>query len=293
MFCRRWTVQFTGQPRRQVGSASGHRAFALPVFLLLIPPERVVRNIGWCCRIPCHCDQIADGDVAARARQEASTHERMRHCLAATLEALFDENCFVGPGEHARHDVETIEELQRPSILDRLGRDNRIPAARVHLMHQSGTLHEIDAREVHHREIDPVVHVQQHIEITRQHTEGRAAGTERRDARPPAAEQQLPKQPEVQIHFGKITGSTSAVVKTQRSLWPHSDTMIALCLAPSESFTYLKNASPRARRVGPCAIALGDESNPPSGRTSTWPSRYVVGRSTSCLMSCSFEGPAL
>ena len=86
-------------------------------------------------------------------------------------------------------------------------------------------------------------------------------------------------------YFGKITGNTMSVVKMQRSLCPHSGTMIALCLAPSVSVTYLKNASPRARRVGPCAIAVGDESKPPSGSTSTWPSRYVVGRSTSCFFS--------
>jgi hypothetical protein len=34
-------------------------------------------------------------------------------------------------------------------------------------------------------------------------------------------------------YCGKITGSTIAVVKMQRSLWPHSGTMIALCFAPS------------------------------------------------------------
>ena len=61
--------------------------------------------------------------------------------------------------------------------------------------------------------------------------------------------------------FGKITGNTRFVVYMQRSLWPHSDTMRIWCFAPSVSVTYLKYASPRARRVGPCAIAFG-EANP-------------------------------
>src|SRR4029453_12120036 len=77
----------------------------------------------------------------------------------------------------------------------------------------------------------------------------------------------------VRIYFGKITGNTASVVYTHRSLWPHSETMIALCLAPSVSLTNLGNASPRARLVGPCAIAPHDESNPPSGRVSTCPSK--------------------
>src|SRR5687768_13601106 len=73
--------------------------------------------------------------------------------------------------------------------------------------------------------------------------------------------------------YGKITGSTTSVVYMQRALCPHSETMSALCLAPIVSVTYLKNASPRARRVGPCAIALAELSKPPSGSTSTCPSR--------------------
>src|SRR6185437_3024303 len=45
----------------------------------------------------------------------------------------------------------------------------------------------------------------------------------------------------------------------------------------------------RARRVGPCVMADGDESNPPSGSTSTWLNRYVVGRSASCFLSCASD----
>ena len=56
-------------------------------------------------------------------------------------------------------------------------------------------------------------------------------------------------------HFGNITGSTASVVKMQRSLCPHSDTTWIACFAPSCSLTYFTNASPRARRVGPCAMA--------------------------------------
>jgi hypothetical protein len=37
--------------------------------------------------------------------------------------------------------------------------------------------------------------------------------------------------------------------------------------------TYFTNASPRAACVAPCAIAGHEESNPPSGSVSTWPSR--------------------
>ena len=58
----------------------------------------------------------------------------------------------------------------------------------------------------------------------------------------------------------------------QRSLCPHSGTIWMPCFAPSCSFTYFTNASPRARRVAPCAIAGHEESNPPSGSVSTWPS---------------------
>src|SRR3954471_12614522 len=61
-------------------------------------------------------------------------------------------------------------------------------------------------------------------------------------------------------YFGKIDGKTTSVVKMRRSLWPHSGTMMALCFAPIVSVMYLKNAAPRARRVGPCAIAPDDES---------------------------------
>src|SRR6476661_9766095 len=78
-------------------------------------------------------------------------------------------------------------------------------------------------------------------------------------------------------HFGKIAGNTMFVVYMQRSLWPHSGTIRIVCFAPSVSVTYLKNASPRDRRVGPCAIAVGDLSKPPSGSVSTCPNRYVVG----------------
>src|SRR4051812_29834960 len=90
-------------------------------------------------------------------------------------------------------------------------------------------------------------------------------------------------------HFGKITGSTLSVVYTQRSLCPHSGTMIALCFAPSASSTNLTKASPLARRVGPCAMAPHDESKPPSGSVSTWPRRKVAGRETSCFFNCASE----
>src|SRR5262245_23421704 len=90
-------------------------------------------------------------------------------------------------------------------------------------------------------------------------------------------------------YFGKITGNTTSVVKMQRSLCPHSETMIAVGFASIVSVMYFTNASPRARLFGPCAIAFGDESNPPSGNTSTWPKRYVVGRSTSCFFNCSSD----
>ena len=37
----------------------------------------------------------------------------------------------------------------------------------------------------------------------------------------------------------------------------------------------------------PCAIAGHDESNPASGSVSSSPTRYVVGRATSCFLNCS------
>src|SRR6185437_4855150 len=89
--------------------------------------------------------------------------------------------------------------------------------------------------------------------------------------------------------YGNIAGNTTSVVKTHRSLCPHSGTMIVFGFAPSESVMNLTNASPRARRVGPCVMADGDESNPPSGSTSTWLNRYVVGRSASCFLSCASD----
>src|SRR6202035_3350804 len=74
-------------------------------------------------------------------------------------------------------------------------------------------------------------------------------------------------------YFGKITGSTLSVVYMQRSLCPHSGTICIGCLAPSCSLMYSTSASPLARRVAPCAMAEHDESNPPSGSTSTCPNR--------------------
>ena len=59
----------------------------------------------------------------------------------------------------------------------------------------------------------------------------------------------------------------------QRALCPHSETIFISCFAPYFSFTNLANASPRARRVGPCAIAGQELSNPPRGRISISPSR--------------------
>lgn len=53
------------------------------------------------------------------------------------------------------------------------------------------------------------------------------------------------------VHDGKMIGSTALVVKIHRALWPQWGTISASCLAPITSVTYLKKASPRARRVGP------------------------------------------
>ncbi len=55
--------------------------------------------------------------------------------------------------------------------------------------------------------------------------------------------------------FGKRSGNTDSAVNMQRALCPQAGTISDLCFAPYLSLTYLAYASPRASRVGPCAIA--------------------------------------
>jgi peptidase M28-like protein len=71
--------------------------------------------------------------------------------------------------------------------------------------------------------------------------------------------------------FGNRIGSDGSAVNMHRALCPQSETVASLCCAPYFSETYFANASPRARRVGPCAIAGHDASKPPSGRMSISP----------------------
>ena len=62
--------------------------------------------------------------------------------------------------------------------------------------------------------------------------------------------------------FGKIRGRAASAVNMHRALCPHAGTTTVRCWAPCFSFTYLPYINPRARRVGPCAIAGQEASNP-------------------------------
>src|SRR5580704_4017931 len=86
-----------------------------------------------------------------------------------------------------------------------------------------------------------------------------------------------PRTPRSQ--FGKINGSAMSDVNTQRALWPQNGTTTVLWFAPPWcSLTYLLNARPRARRVGPWAIAEHDVSKMPRGKMSVSPSKYITRR---------------
>src|SRR5512143_3928157 len=124
----------------------------------------------------------------------------MRDNFSFTLEALLDYERLVVPTEHARLDDEALKGEQRAFVADRLRDDDGIPAFLADGCEETGALHEIDARDVHHREIAAVVHVDQHIEIRRQHGERRAAWAEHGDGTAKARKDRLPQQAQNQIH---------------------------------------------------------------------------------------------
>ena len=71
---------------------------------------------------------------------------------------------------------------------------------------------------------------------------------------------------------GRSPAAPGRSYRRQRSLWPHSGTMITGALAPRLSRMCCTNASPRWRRVAPWAMARGESSKPPKGRVSTYSS---------------------